>query len=397
MNRSSLVGVALACGALVACTAILSQAGPIDPPAGPVGPTYRTLLEVEPRVPINLTNTPGDADSLYKITQPGSYYLTGNVAGVANKVGIEIAASGVTIDLGGFELVGVGPGGGSYAGIFASVPGLAGITVRNGTTRGWAGAGVDLSSVLACRVDRVGAGANAGTGIVAGDGAVVVDCVAWGNGGSGILAQNGGAIRGCTARDNAGSGIVGAFVSVLNCTASENGESGFWVSNGSSIVGSTARENVAHGIRAIHSTVSDCSVWDNGVGILADQGTLVDGCTVIRSEGDGIEAGGECVLRGNSCRENGISTTGAGIHITGNDNRLEGNHCTNADFGIWVQGTTNVIVHNTCAGNTANWLLGVNNIYGGIIDRTTVTSAGVSGNAAAASTATSDPNANFSH
>ena len=57
---------------VVAAATMVSFAGPLDPPAGPVASTYKTLTEVEPRIAINATNTPGDADSIYKVTQPGS-------------------------------------------------------------------------------------------------------------------------------------------------------------------------------------------------------------------------------------------------------------------------------------------------------------------------------------
>src|SRR2546423_12808745 len=56
-------------------TSGLLFAGPLDPPAGPVTSSNKTLGEVEPRTPVNATNTPGDGISLFKITQPGSYYL----------------------------------------------------------------------------------------------------------------------------------------------------------------------------------------------------------------------------------------------------------------------------------------------------------------------------------
>jgi len=46
---------------------------------------------------LNAANTPGDADSVFKITQSGSYYLAGNITGVSAKYGVEIAASGVTL------------------------------------------------------------------------------------------------------------------------------------------------------------------------------------------------------------------------------------------------------------------------------------------------------------
>src|SRR4029079_14214982 len=95
--------ILLAVLAIAAISALLAQ-GPLTPPGAPA-PTMKTLDEVEPRIAVNSTNTPGDADSLDKITQPGSYYLTGNITGVFGKMGIEIAANGVTIDLMGFEMV----------------------------------------------------------------------------------------------------------------------------------------------------------------------------------------------------------------------------------------------------------------------------------------------------
>ena len=56
------------------------QARATTPPAGPVASTPGP----EPRTAVNAASTPGDADSLYRITQPGSYYLTENLAGVCD-------------------------------------------------------------------------------------------------------------------------------------------------------------------------------------------------------------------------------------------------------------------------------------------------------------------------
>ena len=93
----SVVPVALA---LVGLSAP-SLAGPLDPPVGPITSTAKPLAEIEPRTAINAANTPGDADSIFRIAQPGSYYLPANVTGQAAKRGIEIAASGVTFRIGG--------------------------------------------------------------------------------------------------------------------------------------------------------------------------------------------------------------------------------------------------------------------------------------------------------
>src|SRR5437868_7397499 len=88
-------------GIIAAGTAL---AGPLNPPAGPVTSSYKTLTEVEPRTAINAANTPGDSFSVFKITQPGSYYLTSGFAGVTGKTGILIASGGVTLDLNGFTI-----------------------------------------------------------------------------------------------------------------------------------------------------------------------------------------------------------------------------------------------------------------------------------------------------
>ena len=110
MFVKSLIGVA-AFAAVVSLTAPLfvvprAVAGPLNPPAGPVTSSYKTLTEVEPRIAINSTNTPGDADSTFRITQSGPYYPTGNITAAAGFNGIENDASNVTPDRMGHRVIG---------------------------------------------------------------------------------------------------------------------------------------------------------------------------------------------------------------------------------------------------------------------------------------------------
>src|ERR1051325_5982475 len=76
------------------CESVVLAQGNLAPPGAPA-PTMKSLAQIEPRTPIS--SLP------FSITQPGSYYLSGNLTGTT---GITIAASGVTLDLNGFELVG---------------------------------------------------------------------------------------------------------------------------------------------------------------------------------------------------------------------------------------------------------------------------------------------------
>ena len=65
-------------------------------PPGPPAAMMKTLDQIEPRVTVDAAHTPGNATNAFIITQPGSYYLTGNVA-VASGNAIFIATNDVTL------------------------------------------------------------------------------------------------------------------------------------------------------------------------------------------------------------------------------------------------------------------------------------------------------------
>jgi hypothetical protein len=115
-------------GAAILLMATGVSGGPLDP-AGPPGPTQSVI---EPRTPISQPAT-----FPIVISEPGSYYLTQNVAGVINTNGIEITTSNVTVDLNGFTLQGALSARGIYVtGAFSN------ITVRNGTIKDWSEFGI---------------------------------------------------------------------------------------------------------------------------------------------------------------------------------------------------------------------------------------------------------------
>jgi hypothetical protein len=101
-RRLLLAGLAGAAG--VASLSRLAAGGPLNPPSGPVAPTSKPLAEVEPRTSIQTLPPWGAA--AFRITAPGSYYLSGDVSVADNGIGLWIQAPNVTIDLNGFTLIG---------------------------------------------------------------------------------------------------------------------------------------------------------------------------------------------------------------------------------------------------------------------------------------------------
>lgn len=354
-------------------------AGPLNPPVGPVASTGKTLTEVEPRIAINAVNTPPGAGSLFKISQPGSYYLTGNVAGASGKDGIEIAASNVIVDLNGFQLAGVA---GSVAGIKGDGGFLFNVRVTNGSVRNWGNDGIDLGAINGARVSHIYAILNGGAGIRVGGNSAVADCVTETNTSSGIITNSNSTVTGCIADGNTAGGISAGAVNVVRgCTAAVN--SGTGVAAGSS------------------SIVEDCATRSNTVnGFTVTTGCRITNCSADSNAADGI-AGNGCTVMSNHCTGNGITGTDVGIHITGADSRIEGNVCNQFNRGVAVDGAGNLIIRNTCSGNGVDWVFIGNNIYGPIIDRripTTVASTpAVSGFAAASVLGSTDANANYSY
>lgn len=413
-RRALLAGIGgLAAGAVLAGRA---HAGPLSPPAGPIAPTPGP----EPRIAINETNTPGDAESIYKITQPGSYYLTGNITGAAGKHGIVIAASDVSLDLMGFELAGI-PGMGAFDGIRVAATGLTNIEIRDGSVRDWGKSGVDLqasvgvssrvlsvraagnpefgirvgpySEVTGCvastnlfgiwagiaaRIDRCTASQNTRDGITANRASIVSECVASGNGGDGITAYSESRVCGCVTNNNAATGMVtGSNSMIVECSATANGGDGINVNSSSTIHRCFSSGNAGDGLQSIGPTSS------------------IIGCTSVANAGNGITTIRQCLVESNYCTGNGLTTFGAGIRTDGYGTKIVNNQCMGNAIGIQVDDAGNLITANTCGGNVGlNWFIAASNSC--LVMQATTTGA-ISGNTGGTSPGSTNPNANYTY
>jgi parallel beta-helix repeat protein len=339
-------------------------------------PTMKRLVEVEPRVAINATNTPGDDDSVFRITQSGSYYLPGNLTGESGKSGIEITVSNVTIDLMGHTLAGI-PG--TLTGIRSDAA-LNNLVVRNGTVTGWGGDGIDLTE-----------------GASGGRASLIEGIVATSNSVIGLRSANNGIVIRCTVADSGVHGITAQMNSLVeSCTVFDSGSNGIIASDGTLVRGCTARDCSLDGIQVtLGSTAIDCVSSSNSRhGITVVNGSRAEGCTSTFNSNHGIEVDGNCVVRDNMCSNNGNFGTGAGIHVNGSDNRIEGNNVTDNDQGLDVDAAGNLIIRNAASGNSTNYTIVANNI-GFYINGTLA--AAVSGSSGGATIGTSSAWVNFSY
>ncbi|MBL0870098.1 MAG: right-handed parallel beta-helix repeat-containing protein [Phycisphaerales bacterium] len=419
------VSMVFACALGVHAAAL---AGPLAPPAGVPTSTGKSTSEIydkltaiesliepgEARIPINeftappSASAPGVNAAVHRITQPGSYYLTGNISVSSGKSGIMIAASDVTIDLNGYGIVG-SPG--SFFGVqFASTSvAYNNITVRNGTIRSCGNTGLNLFSTVSAgalvenitasnngaygifvpdesRVINCSAIANTSTGFQIGNsrGGVATNCIASNNGADGIYAVSRTVITNCRSRQNSGRGILAGFSAVISgCTLAENAGGGIFANSGSQV-----RENAVTG--------------NTAMGIEVNDDALVSENTVSISNSDGIKAGNSCRIFNNLVVECGLNAGTYAINIAGNTCRVEGNTVSESTRGVRVQGTGSMIVRNAVSlpsgVTTTAWTIAAGNRYGPIVDlKSLAPAAAVSGGSATSTLTTTDPNANFTH
>jgi hypothetical protein len=369
---------------------VLAQ-GSLTPPGAPA-PTMKTLAQIEPRTPI--------ASLPFTITNSGSYYVTANLFGVSGQSGITISNNDVTLDLGGFALIGV-PG--SLFGI--NVPAArTNLALRNGIVRGWSLGGVDagaarnsqfldlqvsqnglngLSGGSAALIVRCSAFANLAVGARAWAGSRMVDCTAGDNGSDGFSADEACSLRGCVARSNGGRGFVcGTATALTECAATRNAGAGIEVGWHSTISGCSAAYNLGNGItlgvsstitassaghnrdRGIelggHGQASACTAQGNtNSGIFCNAYAVITRCSASGNQGHGIESGWDTLVLENTCFGNGSGTNfGAGIFVAGDGNRIECNNLAGNDHGLLCTNSSgNFIIRNSARGNGTNYVI----------------------------------------
>lgn len=370
-------------GALVCafiCSLILQPSafpqGSLTPPPGAPAPTMKTLDQIEPR--IDVQNAPAaavtttNANYHFIINQPGSYYLSANL-GVTKTNGIQINAEGVTLDVNGFQISRASGTGGNGIEIAAASHRA---SVRNGSVKGFANGVNSISSTArACAFRDLSASNCTVAGIITGVGAVLESCRAHDNSGNaGIEAGTGSSLTNCSACFNTSAATLSA---------------GFGASSSCTISHCTARSN---------TSTAGTFTATTGMGFTLDSTNTIYDCTASNNKGDGIRIGNHSIARDNTCNGNGsVGGDGAGIHASSIENRIEGNNVTFNDRGIDVGTAGNLIIRNSAKGNTTNYSIVANNVFGAIVDRTAPASAAVNGNSAASSAATTDPWANISY
>lgn len=382
------------------CLSTFALAGPLTPPDGPVAPTLKTLTEIEPRIAINSSNTPGDNDgtpSVYRIVQPGSYYLVGNFTGEAGKRCIEVACDDVTIDLNGMTITGVGS---STGGIY--VDGIRNnISIRNGVIKSiGAGPGIDYAIVggSGWRVESVRVMSCAGVGINVPRASTVLACGAFSNTGTGIKVLEYSQVINCESEQNATGVMLSNYARAIHTTCAMNSSNGIDASSdGTEVIECIAATNGGNGIVGLNgASIARCVVrFNNLAGITTNSSCLIESNEITFSGSNGIATLGSCVVRNNSCNSNGRLTAGAGIFTSATKSRIEGNSCVDNTYGIRVTGSLNFITRNTASGNTTfNWDISANNrclvVQG-------VSNAAFSGNAGGTAPGSTDPNANFTY
>ncbi|MBS0187337.1 MAG: right-handed parallel beta-helix repeat-containing protein [Planctomycetes bacterium] len=299
-----------------AALAKVAEAGPINPPAGPIIGTGKTLNEVEPRTAL-------DPDAFFSnivISAPGSYYLTKSFEGQ-----IRITSTNVTLDLNGFTVTSNSTIS-NQAAILVTI-GQKNVLIRNGRVvmRSVASAGIDCQMLQAgCVIEDMQivselSGVQTVYGIRC-DGPLVVRRVtlqgAFGIGIGGVGGDFSDCVVLATAASAYGITTLGVAGTISRCTVLD--------------VGQGPCLDAGPG-----SLVTDCLVRGGRPGIALGGRCRVVRCAVFNAAGAGVSAGSkstlsDCVIQGTTSID--LNASGRGV-LAIDRLRLERCQIANTDGG----------------------------------------------------------------
>jgi len=214
---------------------------------------------------INQSTVTSSGGFPFKITQPGSYRLSGNLTVPdTNTTAISITVDNVTLDLNGFSIIGPNVCTGTpvtsctAGGLGNGVEGSKNnITVMNGFVKGIGFYGIKLSGT-GSYVEKVNV-LFAAIGIEITGHGTIAQCSASSTSGTGILAANA-TVRDSTAAYNGTDGIRVISGTVSSNTANDNGGNGISVACPSTVINNTANNNTAGNLNV---SGSGCALANN--------------------------------------------------------------------------------------------------------------------------------------
>jgi hypothetical protein len=192
----------------------------------------------------------------YKITQPGSYKLSGNLVVAGNTDGIDINANNVVLDLNGFTISGPSTSVSSSSGVNISTNSA---TIKNGSVVAFSN-GLFQKSSTGGIVEDVHASNNS-VGIVVNAG-IVRRCTATGNvygiivGYNGDPTTSGAVVENSIASSNTFAGIESYF-SVITGNVINGNQYGLLVSSGSVVASNSIQNNTTQDINGAGFMVSN--------------------------------------------------------------------------------------------------------------------------------------------
>lgn len=233
------------------------------------------VLEINQSCAVHVGCFVGDSAGFpVTISTAGSYRLTGSLTlPDANTDGIQITASSVTVDLGGFEIVGptvctagtttCTPASGTGTGIESI--GVSGIWIKNGGVRGMGSRGVDVDAYSI--VEGMRLTSNRAQQVVVGIGSIVRDNLAVAGGNAGVFADTSALVSGNVTTQQGSNGIsAGTCSSVVGNHANDNGGDGITVSSGSTVAENRALSNTGDGVQTISSSLVQRNVMASNSG-----------------------------------------------------------------------------------------------------------------------------------